>query len=260
MHLEEPSRFGPYRAMRFLAATPVAVRLLGTDARGRAVVLTAVRPEVAGAAGFRQRFLEEVRSTVLAAPEWFVPAVIDVDPAADPPYLVTAYVPGSTLQARVEERGPLPRAGTAALAAGMAGGLAAMHANGLLHGDITPSSILLTEDGPRLAGPGLAYVAGPGRGTAGFQAPEQVAVSHGFLNAAVDLFALGCVLGFAATGRSPFAAGSVAATLRRVAEAEPDLGAMAGPVRAVVLACLHKDPAQRPIAARAAAMLDVDQR
>lgn len=275
MHPEDPTRLGTYRVVRPLAQTPTGQALLGADATGRSVVLTVVRADVAAQAGFRERFAREVRAAA-AAPPWFVAAVVDVDAAADPPWSAALHVPGTTLQEFVDERGPLGDAGTAALAERLAGGLVALHAAGLVHGDLTPSAVVLAEDGPRLVGFGLARAAGPDYGTPGFQAPEQAAragqaspsvqaadttgpptvpATDTAEGPAVDLFALGCVVGFAATGRSPFAAGSPAETRHRVAEGDPDLGPMGEPVRSVVLSCLHKDPARRPTAAQAAAML-----
>lgn len=289
---DDATRLGAYRVLRRLGNTPVGDVLLGADGFGRSVVLTVAHPALAAAEGFRERFGREARAAA-AAPPWFVATVVDLDVAAERPWLVTAQVPGSTLQSFVAERGPLGEAGTTALATRIAAGLVALHADGLVHGDLSPSAIVLAEDGPRLTGFGLARAAGPGFGTPGYQAPEQAAAAPaadlaatevvagselpeteavspapGVLDptvpdptvpdSAVDMFAFGCVLGFAATGRSPFAAGSAQETLRAVAEAEPDLATLPEPVRSAALACLHKDPRRRPSAAQVAAMLDTD--
>jgi hypothetical protein len=278
---DDATRLGTYRVLRRLGDTPVGDVLLGADGFGRSVVLFVVHPALAATAGFRERFGREARAAA-AAPPWFVATVVDLDVAAERPWLVTAQVPGSTLQSFVDERGPLGEAGTTALATRLAAGLVALHADGLVHGDLSPSAIVLAEDGPRLTGFGLARAAGPGYGTPGYQAPEQAAAAPAADPAAtevvrpvqvtgesevrdpaapdpaVDMFAFGCVLGFAATGRSPFAAGSAQETLRAVAKTEPDLATLAEPVRSAALACLHKDPRRRPSAAQVAAMLDTD--
>jgi hypothetical protein len=308
---EHPTTLGTYQVLRPLADLPTGRTLLGTDTTGRAVVLTLVHPAVAAGPGFRERFTAQARAAA-AAPLWFVAAVVDVDAAADPPWRAEVHVAGSTLQQFVEERGPLGEAGTVALAERLAAGLAAVHAAGSAHGDLTPSTIVLAEEGPRLVGFGLASAAGPGYGTPGYQAPEAAAGPGGGFGpgavgggasgpsgvgsarvgpgrdgpgavppvgappvgvgpggvppvgagpggagagAAGDVFALGAVLAFAATGRPPFAGGSPAETRRRAAESEPDLAGLAEPVRSAVLACLRKNPAQRPTAVQAAGLL-----
>ena len=235
-----PAALGRYQVVRLLDDLPAGRTLLGTDTTGRAVVLTLVHPAVAAEAGFRERFTAQARAAA-AAPLWFVAAVVDVDAAADPPWRAEVHVAGSTLQQFVDERGPLGDAGTAALAERLAAGLSAVHAGGSAHGDLTPSTIVLAEEGPRLVAFGLTRAAGPGYGTPGYQAPEQARGADPDA-AAGDVFALGCVLVFAATGRPP-SAGAV------------DLAGLVEPVRSAVRACLRADPAERPTAGQVAAML-----
>src|SRR5690242_15344995 len=193
---ENPTALGTYQVVRPLADVPVGRTLLGTDATGRSVVLTLVDPAVAAGIGFRERFAAAARAAA-AAPLWFVAAVVDVDAAADPPWRAEVHVAGSTLQQFVEERGPLGDAGTAALAERLAAGLAAVHAGGFAHGDLTPSTVVLAEEGPRLVGFGLTRAAGPGYGTAGYVAPELAAVGGG-------------VGGLAGGGAGPAGAGGLA--------------------------------------------------
>ena len=235
-----PAALGRYQVVRLLDDLPAGRTLLGTDTTGRAVVLTLVHPAVAAEAGFRERFTAQARAAA-AAPLWFVAAVVDVDAAADPPWRAEVHVAGSTLQQFVHERGPLGDAGTAALAERLAAGLSAVHAGGSAHGDLTPSTIVLAEEGPRLVAFGLTRAAGPGYGTPGYQAPEQARGADPDA-AAGDVFALGRVLVFAATGRPP-SAGAV------------DLAGLVEPVRSAVRACLRADPAERPTAGQVAAML-----
>jgi hypothetical protein len=238
---DHPAALGRYQVVLLLADLPTGRTLLGTDTTGRAVVLTLVHPAVAAGAGFRERFTAQARAAA-TAPLWFVAAVVDVDAASDPPWRAEVHVAGSTLQQFVDERGPLGDAGTAALAERLAAGLSAVHAGGSAHGDLTPSTIVLAEDGPRLVAFGLTRAAGPGYGTPGYQAPEQAAAAPDA--AAGDVFALGCVLVFAATGRPPSAGAAL-----------PDLAGLVEPVRSAVRACLHADPAGRPTAGQVAAML-----
>ena len=240
---DHPAALGTYQVVRLLADRPIGRTLLGTDTTGRAVVLTLVHPAVAAGAGFRERFTAQARAAA-AAPLWFVAAVVDVDAAADPPWRAEVHVAGSTLQQFVDERGPLGDAGTAALAERLAAGLAAVHAGGFAHGDLTPSTIVLAEEGPRLVGFGLTRAAGPGYGTPGYVAPELTAASTAPAAEAGDVFALGGVLVFAATGRPPIAGA-----------AGPELAGLAEPVRSAVLACLRENPAERPTAGQVVAML-----
>ncbi|HEX3259782.1 MAG TPA: DUF6636 domain-containing protein [Pseudonocardia sp.] len=236
-----PAALGRYQVVRLLDDLPTGRTLLGTDTTGRAVVLTLVHPAVAAEAGFRERFTAQARAAA-AAPLWFVAAVVDVDAAADPPWRAEVHVAGSTLQQFVDERGPLGDAGTAALAERLAAGLSAVHAGGSAHGDLTPSTIVLAEEGPRLVAFGLTRAAGPGYGTPGYQAPEQGRAADPTDAAAGDVFALGCVLVFAATGRPPSAGAA-------------DLAGLVEPVRSAVRACLRPDPSERPTAGQVAAML-----
>ena len=236
-----PAALGRYQVVRLLDDLPTGRTLLGTDTTGRAVVLTLVHPAVAAEAGFRERFTAQARAAA-AAPLWFVAAVVDVDAAADPPWRAEVHVAGSTLRQFVDERGPLGDAGTAALAERLAAGLSAVHAGGSAHGDLTPSTIVLAEEGPRLVAFGLTRAAGPGYGTPGYQAPEQGRAADPTDAAAGDVFALGCVLVFAATGRPPSAGAA-------------DLAGLVEPVRSAVRACLRPDPSERPTAGQVAAML-----
>ena len=242
---DHPAALGTYQVVRLLADLPTGRTLLGTDTTGRAVVLTLVHPAVAAGAGFRERFTAQARAAA-AAPLWFVAAVVDVDAAADPPWRAEVHVAGSTLQQFVDERGPLGDAGTAALAERLAAGLAAVHAGGSAHGDLTPSTIVLAEEGPRLVGFGLARAAGPGYGTPGYQAPEQAgaAVATAPAAAAADVFALGGVLVFAATGAPPVA-GAAGTRPRGPGRARPVGGARLPP----------QGPGQRPTAGQVGGLL-----
>ena len=231
--------------------------LLGVDDGDRRAALRVVHPHLAAQPGFRERFRREVQLAA-TAPPWFAAAVLDADPDGDPPWLATAYAEGPTLQAYVEANGPLSRQGTVALAVRMADGLVALHGAGLVHGDLRPSNVVLAEDGPRLMDFGISRAAEPAAGVhstghaiAGpdFLSPEQVA-GHRDVGPAGDIFSFGSLIGFAATGRSPFAADSVPGVMHRISHTAPDLGPIDGPLRDAVLACLTKDPAARPTAAR----------
>jgi hypothetical protein len=254
---DDPRVLGRYRVTGRLGTDGMGRVLLGVDDGGRRAALRVVHPQLAAQPGFRARFRREVQLAA-AAPPWFAAAVLDADPDGDPPWLATAYVEGPTLQAYVEANGPLGRQGTVALAVRMADGLVALHGAGLVHRDLKPSNVVLAEDGPRLIDVGISRAVEPAAGapSAGhvisgpdFLSPEQAA-GHRDVGPASDIFSFGSLIGFAATGRSPFAADSVPGVMHRVSHTAPDLGPIDGPLRDAVLACLTKDPAGRPTAAR----------
>jgi eukaryotic-like serine/threonine-protein kinase len=184
-----------------------------------------------------------------------VELVLDADADAPSPWLATAYVAGPSLAQAVREYGPLPMDSMLALAAGLAESLAAIHAAGVVHRDLKPSSVLLAKDGPRVIDFGISQIAGGTSltsagfvvGTPEFMSPEQ-AEGH-TVGSPSDVFSLGAVLAFAASGKAPFGTGSTAALTFRIVHQPPDLEGVPGPVRALVERCLAKDPSQRPSAA-----------
>jgi hypothetical protein len=185
----------------------------------------------------------------------FTALVVDADVDAPVPWLATAYVAGPSLSEAVRNRGPLTAASLLALAAGLAKSLTAIHAAGVVHGDLKPSNVLLALDGPRVIDFGISQAAeaaplaraGLVVGTPSFMSPEQ-AVGEG-VGSLSDVFSLGAVLAYAATGRKPFGAGQPAAVLERVVREAADLRDAPAEVRPLIERCLAKDPGRRPTAA-----------
>lgn len=251
----DPRTVGPYRVLGRLGAGGMGQVFLAADRAGRKIALKVVHHELATDPGFRERFRREARMAA-SAPAWFTAPVLGADPGAERPWLATAFVEGPSLQAHVDEHGPLRDDEIAWIAERMAAGLAAMHAGGLVHRDLKPANVLMGPDGPRLIDFGIARAVdattmtrtGHLLGTPSFMSPEQVAGSRD-VGPASDVFALGAVVAFAATGRSPFAADSTAGSLYRVAQAKPDLDGLSGRTRDIVQACLVRDPQSRPTAA-----------
>ncbi|XKK38481.1 serine/threonine protein kinase [Nocardiopsis sp. ARC36] len=177
---------------------------------------------------------------------------MDADTDATTPWLATAYIPGPTLHRAVTDHGPLPAETVAVLGAGLAEGLAAVHAQGIVHRDLKPANVLLAQEGPRLIDFGIARAldttshthSSTVLGTAAFMSPEQAKAQK--VGPASDVFSLGSVLAFAATGRSPFGEGPALAVLFRVVQEEPDLAGLPVPLAGLISACLAKDPAARP--------------
>ncbi|WP_448321819.1 serine/threonine-protein kinase, partial [Streptomyces sp. CO7] len=218
---------------------------------GRAVAVKVVRPELAEDREFRQRFAREV-AAARRVNGVFTAGVVDADPEADPPWLATAYVPGVSLDTAVALHGAWEASRVTTLAVGLAEALEAIHGSGLVHRDLKPSNVLLAADGPRVIDFGISTAAeasvitrtGVVIGTPGFMSPEQLTGEP--VTAAGDVFALGAVLAFTASGTGPFGTGSAQGLLYRVVHAEPDLAAVPDAVRGLVGRCLAKRPQDRP--------------
>ncbi|MFF8569676.1 protein kinase [Streptomyces sp. NPDC015408] len=261
LEVDEPTAVGPYRLLGRLGSGGMGRVYLGRSAGGRTVAVKIVHPHFALDEEFRARFRREVDAARRVGGAWTAP-VLDADPEARVPWVATAYVAGPSLTAAVADGGPLPAHSVRALGAGLGEALAAVHELGLVHRDVKPSNVLLTLDGPLLIDFGIARATGgtsrteSGGGTAsltstgvsigspGYMAPEQI-LGKGVTGAA-DVFSLGAVLAFAATGTPPFPGDSSAALLYKVVHEEPKLDALDGELRGLVAACLAKDPAARP--------------
>src|SRR5690242_649272 len=227
---------------------------LGVSPGGRPVAVKAIRAELAADPEFRSRFGREVASARRVSGV-YTAQVVDADVDGPVAWMATAYVPGPSLAEAVDNHGPLPEASLLALAAGLAESLNAIHAAGVVHRDLKPSNVLLAEDGPRVIDFGISRAAesstmltqaGLVVGSPGFMSPEQA--MGGEIGPPSDVFNLGAVLAFAATGEGPFGTGTTAALLYRVAHGEPDLARVPPRARPLIERCLAKDPAQRPSA------------
>jgi eukaryotic-like serine/threonine-protein kinase len=219
---------------------------------GRAVAVKVIRPDLAGEHGFRHRFAREV-AAARGVNGVFTAAVIDADPDAAMPWMATAYVPGPSLDDAVKKQGPLPVESVLALGAGLAEGLQAIHAAGLVHRDLKPSNVLLAADGPRVIDFGISRTAeqsalttaGMVMGSAGYMSPEQ-AMGHGPADRPTDVFSLGAVLAFAASGDSPFGTGAAPTLMYRVVHEAPNLWRVPRDLWPLLEWCMAKDPAARP--------------
>ncbi|MFB7427726.1 serine/threonine-protein kinase [Streptomyces hydrogenans] len=254
---EDPDRIGPFRLVARLGAGGMGRVYLGRSDLGRTVAVKAVRAEYAADAEFRRRFAHEVAAARRVGGTWTA-AVLDHDTEARVPWVATQYVAGPSLHDVVtRDFGPLPEESVHALAGGLARALGDIHAAGLVHRDLKPANVLVTVDGPRVIDFGIARAletlaegpltrTGAVVGSPGFMSPEQVRGQR--LTPASDVFCLGSVLAFAATGRSPFGTADSGphALLFRVAEEEPDLDGVPASLLTLVRDCLHKDPARRP--------------
>ena len=219
----------------------------GRSRAGRPVAVKLIYPVFADDAEFRRRFRLEVEAGRKVG-GFHAAQVVDADPDAERPWMVTAFVAGPSLQQILTEGQALPLDSVRVLGAGVAEALAAIHAAGIIHRDLKPSNILLAEDGPHVIDFGVARAIDASgvtarSGTAGFMAPE---VLLGWpLTSACDVFALGMVLAYA-VGIRPFGVGPPEAIAYRVVHEEPDLNGLDPQIRDVVAACLAKEPSERP--------------
>jgi eukaryotic-like serine/threonine-protein kinase len=247
----DPRLIGPYRLVGHLGDGGMGRVYLGRSPGGRAVAVKVIRSELAADPDFRVRFRREV-AAARKVNGLFTAMVVDADVDAAEPWLATAYVDGPALSEAVHDHGPLPASSVLALAGGLAESLDAIHGAHVVHRDLKPSNVLLAEDGPRVIDFGISRAAeatsvtraGFVIGSPGFMSPEQA--EGGVVGPASDVFSLGAVLVFAATGQSPFGSGMTAALVYRVVHAPPQTDGVPEQIRPLVEQCLAKDPGQRP--------------
>ncbi|MDY0810769.1 serine/threonine-protein kinase [Kitasatospora purpeofusca] len=265
LEADDPQWVGEYRVLGRLGSGGMGRVYLGRTAGGRTVAVKLVHRDLAGDPEFRARFRHEVAAARRVGGVWTAP-VLDADTESGHPWVATGYVAGPALTFAVREFGPLPDPAVRALGVGLAEALAHVHGLGLVHRDVKPSNVLLTLDGPRLIDFGITRAldatagltrSGQVFGSPGFMSPEQ---ANGLpAGPAGDVFSLGAVLAFAATGTMPFGSGvSAPVLLYRVLHEEPDLSGLSGPMYAVIRACLAKDPAARPVPGQLRRFLDGD--
>ncbi|MFF1441936.1 bifunctional serine/threonine-protein kinase/ABC transporter substrate-binding protein [Streptomyces sp. NPDC058295] len=253
----DPSRIGRYRLLRRLGAGGMGVVFLGRAPGGAIAAVKTVRSSYADETGFRTRFRREIEAARQVRSPWVVP-LLDADADAETPWLATSYVPGPSLAETVDTFGPLSPASVRVLGVRLAEALEAVHGAGLVHRDVKPGNVLLAPDGPRLIDFGIALVpeataltsSGVIVGSPGFLSPEQARAGGGGIGPPSDVFSLGCVLAFAATGVRPFGGGAAAGMLLRTVYEEPDPAALPDGLAPLLRACLHKDPPGRPSLAR----------
>lgn len=249
----DPQQIGPFRIIGLLGGGGMGRVYLGRAADGRPVAVKTARSELADDRGFRARFAREVSAAQQVGGP-FVAPVVDAAPHDDVPWMATEYVPGVSLTDAVHDGGPLPEHAVRLLTAGLLHALTAVHAHGLVHRDLKPSNILLTAEGPRVIDFGIAHSAadtaltttGTALGTPGFMAPEQLVMTGPKVTGAADVFALGGVIVYAATGGGPYGNADPQVLMYRTVHEEPRLDEVPDVLRELAAACLAKDPERRP--------------
>lgn len=267
----DPASIGGHRLLARLGAGGMGVVYLGRTQAGTLAAVKVIQAEYADEPDFRARFRREVEAARRVTSPWAVP-VTAADPDAAAPWLATAFVPGPSLEEAVARHGPLPARSVRILGRMLAAALSEVHAAGLIHRDVKPANVLLAMDGPRLIDFGIARATDETAitstdliiGTPGFLSPEQAEARGAEMGPASDVFSLGSLLAYAASGRPPFGTGTADALLYRTVHDEPDLdGIEAEDTEGVELLtllrlCLAKDPADRPTAEQFGAVLLVE--
>lgn len=267
---DDPGRIGAYRLLSRLGAGGMGRVYLARSVGGRTVAVKLIKPELADDPSFRNRFRLEVEAARRVGERWTAP-VLDADTEAETPWVATGYIAGPSLQQVIAAgeqhgphggghhgHGPLPAESLRTLAYGLSSALLDIHGAGLIHRDLKPSNVLLTIDGPRVIDFGIARAldevpestltsTGVVVGSPSYMSPEQL--TGGQLTTASDVFCLGGILAYAATGRLPFGAGGpggVHAVMFRIASDPPDLDGVEEPMRTLIADCLAKEPGARP--------------
>ena len=248
----DPRRIGPFEVLGRLGAGGMGLVYLARSASGRRVAIKTVRTELAEDQLFRVRFTREVEAA-RAVSGFYTAAVVDADPRAAVPWLATAYVPAPSLEEIVNECGPMPAQAVRWLAAGVAEALQSIHGAGLVHRDLKPSNVLVVEDGPRVIDFGIASGVSNTRltmtnvavGTPAYMSPEQAKDSRSVTGAS-DVFSLGSMLVFAATGHPPFHGANPVETVFMLLREGPDLAGLPDELRPLIESCMQMEATGRP--------------
>ncbi len=250
----DPAELGGYELLGRIGHGGMGQVYLGESPGGEPAAVKVIKPSVVDCET-RQRFAQEVEilKTIWGAR---IAALLDADAEADPPWLATEYIEGLDLSRHVARHGPLPSLLTASLGATLAEALATVHKQGLLHRDLKPANVLLGPNGPKVIDFGLAVFAessvsltAPNTvvGTPSCMPPEQARGDRP-LTPAVDVYALGAVMLFAASGRLPYQAANIHVLFHQVTDPEtaPDLSGAPNELVPLLTAMLAHQAEDRP--------------
>ena len=247
----DPTQIDAYSLTGRLGSGGFGVVFAATTADGRQVAVKLLRPELSDDQRLRTRLGREADALRRVGGERNV-EIFDVVTEGDRAYLVMEFVEGETLAERVADQGALVGPMLWFAAQGLVEALQAIHAAGIVHRDLKPSNVMYGPDGIKVLDFGISVAAeetgltqtGAFLGTAAWISPEQILGQD--VTEATDVFTLGMVLAFAATGRHPYGEGRADAVMYRITNTEPDLEGIPSPLREAVERCMILDPAQRP--------------
>ncbi|MGW1651501.1 serine/threonine-protein kinase [Streptomyces atratus] len=251
---EDPTELGGFELLGRIGHGGMGQVFLGESQGGEPAAVKVIKPTVVDSES-RQRFAQEVEVLkTVWGPR--IAAFLGADPEAEQPWLATEYVDGPDLGKHVTMHGPLPSLLVASLGATLAEALAGVHTQGLLHRDLKPANILLGPNGPKIIDFGLAVFAesnvsltAPNHvvGTPVCMAPEQAAGVKP-LSGAVDVYALGAVLLYAATEHYPYQAATPFMVFHLTTDPDtlPDLTGLPAELTPLLAAMLAQNPSDRP--------------
>ena len=252
----DPREVGPYELLGRLGAGGMGTVYLGRARNGRLVAVKVIQPALTDDPDFRARFRSEV-SRARQVPPFCTAEVLDADVDSDQPYLVVEYVDGPTLTQLVQENGPLSSGALQSVALGVATALAAIHSAGVIHRDLKPQNVLFALGNPKVIDFGIARAddatsqhtrTGEMVGTVAYMAPERLDPQDHEMSYPSDIFSWAVVVAYAATGHTPFDAGSPTGTAMRILTQPPDLDGIPAALRDTVARALSKEPDERPTA------------
>ena len=252
---EDPTVLGSYTLLGKLGQGGMGTVYLGRSESSRLVAIKVIRADVADDPEFRHRFRIEA-DTARRVKRLCTAEVLDADPDAEQPYLVTEFIEGKTLAKWVSQNGPLADANLEQLAAAVAAALTAIHSAGIVHRDLKPANVVLSPFGPRVIDFGIARALDAATsltgdlqqlGTPAFMSPEQIEGGQQ-ITPAVDVWAWGGIVTYAATGHYPFGDGNAQVLLYRALHEDPQLDGLDESLRPIVWHAMRKDPATRPTA------------
>ncbi|MGW7637452.1 serine/threonine-protein kinase [Streptomyces decoyicus] len=250
----DPAEIGGYPLEARLGSGGMGTVFLARTSSGRPVAIKLIHPQFAADDEFRIRFRQEVAAARQVSGA-FTAAVVDAAPEAEQPWMATTYIQGHTLARHIATKGPLSGAELRRLAIGLAEALRDIHRVGVIHRDLKPSNVVLSPEGPRVIDFGISRavdqqtltITGRVIGTPPFMSPEQLQAPRD-VGPRSDVFSLGTLLAYSATGHGPFDAESPYLAAYQVVHREPSLEDVPVALRTVVESCLAKEPNGRPSA------------
>ncbi|MET0496615.1 MAG: protein kinase [Actinoplanes sp.] len=258
----DPVSIGTFELLARLGTGGMGQLYLGRRPDRTTAAIKLIRPDLAHQKDFRARFRREIAAASQAAGP-FIGQVVASDPDGSPPWLAVEYLTGPSLTDVIDQHGKLPETTVRPLMAGLAAGLAHLHELGLVHRDLKPGNVLITEDGPHIIDFGVSRVldsstitqTGQLLGSPGFMSPEQ-ALGTSTPGLPTDVFALGALISYVLTGTSPFGTGQTPAIVYRIVHEQPTLDGVPESLRDLLTSCLAKNPADRPTAREVADRLE----